>query len=111
MKAAWIASLLLITPIWLSCAHETTVTTTTSACVEPYHSDSHNSDNSDNSYNSYNSYNYDVDDRGCERVVEEVVVKTERDACHGLISCAFVVVGEVIALPFKIVGAAFDVVL
>ena len=105
MKAAWIASLLLIAPIWLSCAHETTVTTTTSACVEPDYSDSHNSDDS------HNSHNYDVDGRGCERVIEEVVVKTERDACHGLISCAFVVVGEVIALPFKIVGAAFDVVL
>ncbi len=92
MKAAWFACLLLIAPVWLGCAHETIVTTTTSECVEP-------------------ESDYEADDPACEKVVEEVVVTTRHDRCHGVISCTFVVVGEVIALPFKIVGAAFDVVL
>lgn len=91
MRAAWIAVLLLIVPVWLGCAHETTVTTTTSTCIEP-------------------ESEYVDDEREC-RVVEEVVVETESDPCHGLLSCTFVVVREVIALPFRIVGAAFDVVL
>ena len=91
MKAAWIASLLLVAPVWIGCAHETTVTTRTSECIEP-------------------SRSHDADHPACERVVEKVRITTEQDNCHGLFSCTFVVAGEVVALPFRIVGAAFDVV-
>ena len=117
MKAVWIACLLLIAPVWLGCAHETTVTTTTSSCVEPEpdpdsnystssnHSDSHSDAHSDP------HYRHEVDNLACEKIVEEVIVTTERDRCHGVLSCTFTIVGEVISLPFRIVGAAFDVIL
>ena len=113
MKATWIACLLLmIAPVWLGCAHETTVTTTTSSCVEhqsDYESDSESDSESD--YKSDYKSDHDSEYATCDRVIEEVVVETERNSCHGLLSCTFVVVGEVIALPFRIVGAAFDVIL
>ena len=89
--AAWIA-VLCVAPLALACAHETTtVTTTTTECPEHHHPDAAETE--------------------CSTVVEETVVTTEADRCHGLVSCTFTVVGEVIALPFRIVGAAFSVVL
>lgn len=98
MKVAMIACLLLIAPTAMGCAHETVVTTTTSSCVES--PEDHSS-----------RFDYEPDDPSCGRVVKEVVVETQSDRCHGVISCTFTVVGEVIALPFRIVGAAFDVIL
>ena len=91
MKAAQIACLVLIAPIWLGCAHETTVTTRTSECIEP-------------------DFVHDADDHECGRLIEKVSVTTQHDGCHGVISCTFVVAGEVISLPFRVVGAAFEVV-
>lgn len=82
----WISLVLAacVAALWLGCAHETTTktTTTTSACPESLGSED------------------------CETTVEETVVTTEVDRCHGVLSCTFVAVGEVIALPFRIVGAA-----
>lgn len=85
---------LAIAPLALGCAHRTTTVTTTTTRECP-------GDPADD----------EVAPRDACEVVEETVETTEPGRCHGLVSCTFVVVGEVIALPFRIVGAAVDVVL
>ena len=41
---------------------------------------------------------------------ETTVTREWEPGCDGVISCSFAAAGEVITLPFKIVGAAFDVI-
>ena len=86
---------LFLTPVWLGCAHETTTVTTTetSECADVLHVEG------------------EVDPESCETRVEETVITTEIDRCHGIVSCTFVVVGEVIALPFRILGEALGAIL
>ena len=93
MRSTGIALLVLSLAVGLGCAHDTkTVTTTTSSGCSDVDRD------------------YTDSEGVCDTVIHETVIKTEGSHCHGLFSCTFVVVGEVVALPFRIVGAAFEVV-
>lgn len=49
--------------------------------------------------------------RECTEVRRETTVVTEDDSgCHGAVSCSLSMVGELIALPFRIVGVVLDAV-
>ena len=49
----------------------------------------------------------DTLERDCSKKTTKV--HRERPGCHGVITCTGHVVGEVIALPFRIAGAVLDV--
>lgn len=50
-------------------------------------------------------------DSECRTIREETVISHERvGGCDGILSCSFDVVGEVIALPFRILGVVLDVI-
>ena len=75
----------------LGCAHDTrTVTTTeTLECGEA------------------ESYEDELDDldRECTQIRRETTVVTERGSdCHGAVSCSFSLVGQLVGLPFRILG-------
>ena len=47
----------------------------------------------------------------CSEVRRETTVVTETDpSCHGAVSCSFGLVGSIVSLPFRIVGAVLDTV-
>lgn len=71
-----------------------TVTTTTETieCEEPHPYD-------------------DPPEESCREVRRETTVVTETaPGCHGAVSCSFALVGEIVSLPFRIVGEVLDTV-
>ncbi len=78
----------------LGCAHETrTVTTTeTLECEET------------------ESYEDELD-QDCTQIRRETIVTTERGPdCHGAVSCSFSLVGQLVSLPFRILGEVLDAI-
>lgn len=48
--------------------------------------------------------------RECITIDEETTTSHRPRQCHGILSCSFWVTGEAIALPFRALGVALDVV-
>ncbi len=84
-----VAAIALMIPL-AGCAHPTVTRTETIECVEVR----------------------DGQGNTVERECETAHTRVERDrgGCHGVITCTGHVVGEVIALPFRIAGAVLAVV-
>ena len=51
----------------------------------------------------------DTLERDCSKTVSKVRAK-DHHGCHGVITCTAHVVGEAVALPFRITGAVLDAV-
>jgi hypothetical protein len=73
-------------------AHTVTTTTATIECAEPEPYD-------------------EPGQKKCTEVRRETTVVTETEpACHGAVSCSFGLVGNLVSLPFRIVGEVLDTV-
>lgn len=53
----------------------------------------------------------ELEQEKCTEVRRETTVVTKTDpGCHGAVSCSFRLVGSLVSLPFRIVGAVLDAV-
>ena len=97
-----LAVLLSAAPL-LGCAHETRTVTTTEtlecADAERYEYGEEVED-------------YEAElDRDCTQIRRETTVTTETGSdCHGAVSCSFSLVGQLVSLPFRILGEVLDAI-
>jgi hypothetical protein len=88
-----VAVLLGVAPL-LGCAHETRTVTTTETVECP----------------SVETYEEELDRECIESRTQVTVVEEREESCHGAISCSFTLVGQLISLPFQIVGGVLGAV-
>ncbi len=81
----------------LGCAHETRTVTTTEI-LECGEADGYEYDDE--------AEDYEAElDRDCKQIRRETTVTTESGSdCHGAVSCSFSLVGQLVGLPFRILG-------
>lgn len=97
-----LAALLGAAPL-LGCAHETRTITTTET-LECAGAEGYGYEEAAEDYE-------DELDRDCTQIRRETIVTTETGSdCHGAVSCSFSLVGQLVSLPFRILGAVLDAI-
>ena len=91
-----LAAIALCTLVLVACSTADTTTTTTTETVRCVEVDP--------------SADEPEPSRECTTITKKTETTKRPPECHGVLSCTFYVVGEAIALPFRLLGAALNVV-